>query len=325
MKTDRLFRLIRIITLVQSKPGIKARELAERCETTERTIYRDIDFLSAVHIPITNMGYGTGYQFVGNFALYPMDLTEAELMAFAVLPSLLEQVDLVPPDLYSAYDKVMAAARKEKLVRQELLDSVSKVIQMGSPAYKEIKTNFLSTIMQAILSRRTIEARYHTQSRNVTTDRAIDPYYLIPREHRFYLIGYCHQKQAIRTFRLSRFQEVKILNKTFEMDDFNLKAYLKETWSIERGDERITFKVRFSPHVARYVKEEELFVKPKLTDLEDGSLLFEVTLNHDREFLQWLMGYGAEAEILEPQSYRKKMRELLARWLQVYDEVVKGR
>ncbi|QZT35171.1 WYL domain-containing protein [Caldalkalibacillus thermarum TA2.A1] len=319
MKTDRLIRLIRIITLVQSKPGIMAKELAERCETTERTIYRDMEILSFANIPITNLGHGKGYQFVGNFALYPMDLTEEELMAFAVLPSLLEQVDLVPPDLYSAYEKVMAAARKEKLLRQELLDSVTNVIQMGTPAYKDVKTNFLSTIIQAILSQQTIEARYHTQSRNVTTVRAIDPYYLIPREHRFYLIGYCHQKKAIRTFRLSRFLEVNILDQTFEKDDFNLKAYLKDTWSIERGEKRIAFKVKFSPRVARYVKEEEMFVKPKLTDLEDGSLLFEVTLNHDREFLQWLMGYGAEAEILEPQSYRRKMKELLQRWLGVYD------
>ena len=45
--TDRLIRLLRLITLIQSKPGILARELAERCETTERTIYRDLEALSA--------------------------------------------------------------------------------------------------------------------------------------------------------------------------------------------------------------------------------------------------------------------------------------
>lgn len=51
--TDRLIRLMRIITLVQAKPGILARELAERCGNSERTIYRDMDALSAMHIPIT--------------------------------------------------------------------------------------------------------------------------------------------------------------------------------------------------------------------------------------------------------------------------------
>ncbi len=66
-----------------------------------------------------------------------------------------------------------------------------------------------------------------------------------------------------------------------------MKDYFKHTWSIIQGTNKIKFKVLFSKNIARYIKEEELFVKPKLTEREDGSLLFEVTLNHDREFLQW--------------------------------------
>jgi predicted DNA-binding transcriptional regulator YafY len=80
--TDRLIRLMRIITLVQAKPGILARELAERCGNSERTIYRDMDALSAMHIPITHMGHGKGYAFIGNFALYPLDWSEEEAAGF---------------------------------------------------------------------------------------------------------------------------------------------------------------------------------------------------------------------------------------------------
>ncbi|MFD1909510.1 helix-turn-helix transcriptional regulator [Paenibacillus rhizoplanae] len=53
-----------------------ARELAERCGNSERTIYRDMDALSAMHIPITHMGHGKGYAFIGNFALYPLNWSE---------------------------------------------------------------------------------------------------------------------------------------------------------------------------------------------------------------------------------------------------------
>lgn len=318
MGIEKLIRLLRIIYLVQVNPGIKVSELARRLGTTDRTIYRDMQILSLAHVPISNVERGKGYQFVGDFAMYPLNWTEEELAAFAVLPSLLDQVDLVPPAFYSAYEKVMATAHKEKQLRQDLLDSLSNIIQMGSPAYKKVNANFLGTIIQAILSKRTIKARYHTQSRNKTTERNIDPYYLIPRERRFYLVGYCHLKGEVRTFRLSRFLKVEILDQSFEMGDFNLKEYLKNTWSIERGRQHISFVVKFSSKVARYVKEEELFVQPRLTDLADGSLLFEVTLNDDREFLQWLMGYGPEAEILEPVSYRAKMKTLLKGWMEKY-------
>ena len=57
----------------------------------------------------------------------------------------------------------------------------------------------------------------------------------------------------------------------------------------------------------------------RLIDLEDGSLLFEVTLNHDREFLQWLMGYGPDAEIVAPVSYREKMKDRLREWMGIYE------
>ncbi len=316
--TERLIRLIRIITLIQSKPGILARELAERCETTERTIYRDLELLS-VMIPITNLGHSKGYSFVGSFSMYPLNFTEQEALTFSLLPSVIDQINpMLPPGFNSAYEKVMATYNKEKNRRSELVQDVANIIQMGTPAYREDQSNYLFPIIQAILNQRTIRTVYHTQSRNEASERLIDPYYLIPRDHRFYLIGYCHTAEGIRTFRLSRFRDVEEMSQPYDKGDFNIRLYLKHTWSIERGEDQIRFKIRFSPEVARYVKEEELFVEPKMTDLSDGSLLFEVKVNHDREFLGWLAQYGPDAEILEPASYRDAMREKLARWMEIY-------
>ncbi|OAB39080.1 DNA-binding protein [Paenibacillus macquariensis subsp. defensor] len=111
--TDRLIRLMRIITLVQVMPGILARELAERCGTTERTIYRDMDVLSAMHIPIFHQGYGKGYKFIGDFSLYPLDWTVKEMHAFASLSNIMEQIKpLLPQEFESAYEKVMAVSYK---------------------------------------------------------------------------------------------------------------------------------------------------------------------------------------------------------------------
>lgn len=317
--TDRLIRLIRLITLIQGKPGILARELAQRCETTERTVYRDLEALSAMNIPITNMGHGKGYAFVGSFSLYPLDWTDEERIAFTMLPSILEHArSLLPPGFQAAYEKVMAADRKELSKRRQIIEDVADIIQLGTPTHWEEQQNYLFPIIQAAIHRQTIDGTYYTQSRNEVSRRFIDPYYLIPREQRFYVIGYCHSAQEIRTFRVSRFRHVAVTDRSFAKDDFNVKQYMKHTWSIERGDEQITFKVKFSPSVARYIKEEETFVKPKLAELRDGSLLFEVTVNHDREFLGWLSQYGPDAEILEPKKYRDAMKERLSRWQTLY-------
>ncbi|WP_202081001.1 helix-turn-helix transcriptional regulator [Caldalkalibacillus salinus] len=319
--SEKLVRLIRIITLIQTRPGITARELAERCETTDRTIYRDMNTLSSANVPITvSEGHGKGYRFLNRFSMYPIDWTEAEHTAFTMLPSLLESSgELLPKDFYSAYEKVMASYHKGKQQKEDMVDSIINVIQTGTAAWKEERTNFLSPVIQAILSQHTIKAVYHTQSRNQTTERKIDPYHLIPRERRFYLIGYCHEKKNIRTFRMSRFLDVTITKDRFEKNDFNINTYLKHTWSIIKGERNIRFKVKFSPKIARYIKEEELFVRPRLKDLPDGGLLFEVTINHEQEFLQWISQYGPEAEILEPQDAREKFKAQLHRWLQLYE------
>lgn len=309
-------RLLRIIYSMQHNKGITAKELAEKCGTTMRTIYRDLQELSSF-VPFMNEGYGKGYTFTGRFAMYPLDWTEEEALAFSLLPSVLDKTQL-PPEFDSAYDKVMAAHAKQQKEQKYLLEDVADIIRMGQPAYRGEEVNFLSEFIQAMLAKKTIETVYYTQSRAELTERHIDPYYLVPREQRFYVIGYCHLAGEVRTFRLSRFREVTVTTQTFVKSSFDIEQYLRNTWSIERGDAEIHFKVKFSSAVARYVKEEEMFVRPRMEELPDGGLLFEVTLNHDREFLNWVRQYGPEAEILAPAAYRNKMQEQLRKWQQLY-------
>lgn len=314
--SDKVIRLFQMLLAIQANPGISAKELADRCEISDRTIYRDLRTLDLI-APITNEGYGKGYRFIGHFAMYPLNFTEQEAMVFSVLPSVLD-TDKLPPGFESAYDKVMATHVKETRKRHDTLENVADMIQMGTPAYRESSANYLLPIMEAIISSKTIHALYHTQSRNQLTERQIDPYYLVPRDQRFYLIGFCHVNQDIRTFRISRFRQVELTGAHFDKGDFSIAQYMKHTWSIERGDSLITFKLRFAPDVARYVKEEELFVRPKMTDLPDGSLLFEVTVNQEREFMNWVVQYGPSAEILEPAYVREKFKDQLERWGQLY-------
>lgn len=315
---ERLIRLLIIINKIQASPGIKARELAEICETSERNIYRDLEILSAANIPITNEGHSKGYRFIGNFKQYPLNWDEEEFRAFTLIPALLGD-KYKTMAFMSAYEKVMATHIAEQVKRKTLLSNISRVIQSGKPSAPSAENDLLPLISDAVLTSRTIEATYHTQSRNTTTTRKIDPYFLTPRKDRLYIIGYDHKSNEIRTFRLSRFQNVKLLNQKFTKDDINLGKYLQNTWSIIRGEKRIRFKVKFSKDVARYVKEEEFNVTPKLTDLRDGSLLFEVTVNDDREIIKWIMQYGPDAEIIEPKEVRTEMKQKLLRWTNIYE------
>lgn len=321
MKRELLLNLFRIVTLIQGKPGIKVHEIAESCEISTRSVYRYLDILSGLHIPVTSSGYGQGYRFIGTFAMFPLDWTEEEKLAFSLLPMVHAHVpSLLPASFKSSMEKMMAVYRMKDAQREEDSEDFSSIIRMATPLYHESTQPYLIPLMQAAVLRLTVEVAYHTQSRDELSQRKIDPYYLVPRKQRFYLIGYCHTAKEVRTFRVSRFRHVNITTRAFEKNGFKVQQFLEHTWSIHRGDACIFFRVKFSPAVARYIKEEEFYISPKLTDLPDGGLLFEVTLNHDREFLAWLYQYGAEAELLEPVAYRQHMRELLYDWQKVYEE-----
>lgn len=94
----------------------------------------------------------------------------------------------------------MAAHQNEKKNQMNDLQKMVSIIQTGTPVSQEQNSNHLLAVVQAILNSRTLEAIYHTQSRDVVATRLLDPYYLIPRENRFYLIAYCHKKRNSSRF-----------------------------------------------------------------------------------------------------------------------------
>lgn len=316
MMDDKFLRVLNLVTAIEANPGITVKRLAQRFHVSKRTIYRDLSVASRF-APITNAGRGAGYRLITKFALYPLDFTEEEGIVMTMLPSLVHR-EKMPPAFDTAYDKVMATHFKEQTKQREIIDRFSEIIQMAEPAYNKNTTNFFHLIIQAIMEQRAIDTTYHTQYRNETSQRQIHPYCIVPRGNRFYLIGHCCLKGGLRTFRISRFQSVQLMNDKFDPGDFNLKHYLRNTWSIERGQDDVTFKVRFSPAVARYVKEEEMFVTPILVDEPDGSLLFEVRVNSEKEFMKWILQYGPDAEIIEPEAVRNRMHHQLTKWLQLY-------
>ncbi|CAM3028553.1 WYL domain-containing protein [Paenibacillus taichungensis] len=320
--TDRLIRLMRIITLVQAKPGILARELAERCETTERTIYRDMEALSAMHIPIANMGHGRGYMFISHFAMYPLNWSDEEAQAFMHLAEVMENIrPLLKPAFESAYEKVVASSQKNKTERVEWSEQIGGLFKVGASAWQNESTELLNhslvTLLQAGISQNTIEGEYLFQGKKGIA--RMDPYCLIPREYRFDLLAYCHLSEKLRIFQVNRLYRVRILPRTFRKDDYLLQSHFRTPQELSGSTEWTAFKIRFSPHAVERVMQEQFFARPILTIEPEGTLLFEAILSDEEGFLTWLSQYGPDAEILEPEKCRLMMKERLERWREIYN------
>lgn len=323
--TDRLIRLMRIITLVQAKPGILARELAERCGNSERTIYRDMDALSAMHIPITHLGHGKGYAFIGNFALYPLDWSEEEARAFSQLRHIMTDIKpLLPPGFESAFEKVMAAEYKHRAEKEEKKEEKSErswkepgSSWMDRGSQPPEQPAFLGELFDAILKQKRIQVDYSENARE-EKGIAVDPYYLVPLDNRFHLIGYCHRFGTMRTFHTKGLTNIKPLKYGFTREPFDLQTFVKQKWLLDKDSLKVEFKIRFSEWSLERIREEGVLVKPVKVDRESGCFYFRVAADQEIRFVRWITGFDDEAEIVEPAYYREVMRVQLEKGLSLY-------
>ena len=310
-------RLFYIVTTIQQREGITAPELAELCKTSVRSIYRDIRHLDEIGIPVMLKG-SKGYYLIDKFTQIPARLGTEEYLAISLYPILSGQSKLKEHPFQQSFRTAMEKILTRFKVNDELLH-LSKRIRIHSEQMGTEQESILQKIIEGIIREVTLDTKYYSMYREEQTARLIDPYYLVPRGGHLYLIGYCHLRKGIRTFRLNRFHTVEPTDQKFSIGNgFDIDAYLSNLWGIKAEEEAVTFKVRFSKEVARYIKEERYESKPQFIDEADGSLLLVVTTRGSEEFLRWMKQFGKDAELLEPKEYRSKLLEEIREMQQIY-------
>jgi len=158
--------------------------------------------------------------------------------------------------------------------------------------------------------------RYHSFSR-VETERKVDPYGLSFRWGNWYLIGFCHLRGEMRTFRIDRIRKCKTLDEPFTLPkNFNAKAYMEESM---RWENRYQVVVRIESEAAADMRERESEWM-KVTDNPDGS----VTVRFDVDDLNWATGWvlswGQLAKALAPPELIGRVMEAAQEVLDRYDE-----
>jgi proteasome accessory factor C len=178
----------------------------------------------------------------------------------------------------------------------------------------------LAKIETAISRRKTIEFRYYTMERDETADRKVDPYHLVFRAAEFYLIGYAHERDAVRVFRLSRIRgKVSYASKAehdftppkgFDRHDFAERA----NWQM--GELRGPARVFISDRVAWLVERDygnygELSRAGKADGAPGKGMVFETRYASARELVGWALSWGRHARILEPTELAVEATERL--------------
>lgn len=311
----RASRLLSILTTLQARGQVTAPELADACEVSVRTIYRDIDALAAAGIPVyADRGAEGGYRLLDGYRvrLNGLSQPEAEALFMTGLPGPAAALGL-DAAMLAAQTKLMAALpanlrpNASRMQERFHLDAPSWFGEAEQPKH-------LRAIAGALLRENLIEIRY--QSWRAERRRRVAPLGLVLKGGNWYLAGYIDG--SVRTYRVARVLDCSVLDERFVRPaDFDLAAYWQNaTIRLEAEMHPNTATVRLSPFGIKLLNAlSQPYVKTR-TRIEEtadaaGWRIAVVPIGKT----VWhaaaeLLRLGAEAEVLAPAELRDKMAEL---------------
>jgi len=321
---DQLGRQWRIIqTLISSRRGKSASELAQELECNPRTLYRDMEALQAAGFPIyTERSDGKNLWSLLDTVKHqmPVPFSLTELMALYFGRDMLKvfKDTAFYESLESLLQKVKTTLPPESI---KYLENVEKTLQLSIKPYKDYGRfkEILNRGTDAALNHKTIEIVYYTMSRKKETRRKVDPYRVWFFDGTFYLIGLCHMRNEVRIFALDRIKMLHQTRETFKVpEDFNLDDFMGSSFGVYQGPP-VHIKVWFHPDVAGYIKEKIWHESQKIHQQDDGSIIFEAQVAGTDEIRFWIMTWGSNAEVLKPESLREEIRAEAERMAKRYE------
>ncbi|MFK8036766.1 MAG: helix-turn-helix transcriptional regulator [Crocinitomicaceae bacterium] len=221
----RLARLTAVITQLQSKRIVTARDIAEKHNVSIRTVYRDIRTLEKSGIPIVTEE-GKGYSIMEGYKLPPVMFTEQEANALITAKQIIAlNKDKSLADQYNnAIEKIKSVLKYTQKDKTELL---SERLQIRTYIESEKSSDFLIQLQTAITNYNILELNY-ISLQNKQSNRKIEPFALIHTNENWVLIAFCRLRNDFRTFRLDCIQNIINLNDSFEPHKITLQEYFEQ-------------------------------------------------------------------------------------------------
>ena len=324
--TEKLIRQLSLIAYLMAErrtvtAGEIRRDVEGYSDMTEdafaRRFYADRAELESlgIHLSVDKPAEGLSEQ--ENYSLAPesfflpaIAFTDRELASLQTALSLL--------------DGEFAYAEPLRLALQQI--SWGRPSPLGSPAQRSVGLGItasaggaevsarLAKIDTAIYRRKRIEFEYYTMQTGKTDLRQVDPYQLLFEGGQFYLVGWSHERLAIRMFRLSRIQGKVAYATKAEHDfqrpeDFDPRAYANRIpWQL--GDTVGTAEVWISERIAWWV-ERNFAAHGELVEADGGRIL-RTDYALSRHLLGWVLGLGEHARVLTPAELAEEAEERLA-------------
>jgi predicted DNA-binding transcriptional regulator YafY len=327
-KAERLINLIamlleanRPVTLDRIRSSIPGYQQASMA-SFKRMFERDKSELREMGVPIQveqvdAFGEELGYRILKEeYYLPEIEFTPEEKIALLLVNRL-------------SSGEVIPLSREAGAALLKLSPDLGEGSRLGLPGSQQFRfatqsesVEHLNRLWEAAAGRRTVGFVYRSmRGDSPAQKRRIDPYGLYLDRGAWYVVGYCHMREDIRSFRVSRIaSEVELVHAAADGPDFSRPPGFKLAdysrilpWEFEEGAEYQAV-VRFSPKMA-WLVERDLGNIYSFQAEEDGGGLLEVTVHNEDAFISWVLSFAEDAEVLSPVQTRAKIKDRLVRML----------
>lgn len=320
MRADRLLSLL---MLLQTRGQMTAREMAEELEVSERTIYRDIDALSAAGVPVYAIrGPGGGCALMEGYRTDLTGLTRDEVRALFLISVPAPLADLgLSHQLGAALRKLSAALPVTRRIDEQQL---RERIHLDSVWWhqQEEPVPYLRKIQDAVWSDRRLHLTYRLPFQT-ESERLVDPYGLVAKAGVWYVV--CAQGDRIRVYRVSDVLGAREADESFQRPpDFDLGTFWK-SWcaDYERNRPQYPVTVRVAPGLLRYLPHffgepiRDNIARAGSSDAE-GWLTLTLSFETFEAARERILGFGRAVEVLEPAALRDSVQDFATQVAALY-------
>jgi predicted DNA-binding transcriptional regulator YafY len=305
--------VLSVLELLQAHGQLSAPELAERLEVDVRTVRRYIVKLQDMGIPIeAEIGRYGGYSLRPGFKLPPLMFTDDEVLILTLGLHLARHSDVIGARATADVTLAKLGRVLPMRLRDQFMALTDTLNIAEPPREATVEGGLISTLSLAIQQCRQVRVQYGEP--DAPSERVVDPYTVICYQARWYMVGYCHLRQARRTFRLDRMRTVSLLDSGFDQPDgFDGLAYMLESFAAIPDRWDIEVLLTLPMEAARLRIPHELAILVQEAD--------KVRLRSSMPDLDYiarvLIGLACPLNIIAPDELRSKFLAIAAELTQV--------
>lgn len=325
----RIYALLDILD--GSGRGLTVVDLTSRLEdrghsASRRTVYRDLEALEQAGFPLVAEGDGDSQA-----ALWRLNrvarinehlvLTSRELLALFLAKGVLTPLKDTP--FYEGLDSVFKKLEERIGSRnQGFLGELSREItfEPGPRWGLGIDPDVLETLRSACAERHILKIRYASANSGQETDREIGPHYLYFGKGSLYIVAEDLGTHQVKVFAVPRVKNALMLEQEYEGSITDPAEFFDGTLGVFRAGQAVPVKIQFSSRISPYVRERRWHETQSIVSHANGSIVLSIDVAITPELTNWVLGFGAEAVVLEPLELKTELARVSGEVAKLYSK-----